>query len=122
MSPAGPYHLEDLHEAGGVYGIMKELSAKALVDRKCMTVEGRKVGDLLKGVEVLDPMFTRPLSQAIPREGATRRASRNSCSRAPSSRRQACQTGMRRFTGKARIFESEEETVKAIMQGKVKSR
>jgi hypothetical protein len=32
---------------------MKELSAKALIDRKCMTVEGRKVGDLLKGVEVL---------------------------------------------------------------------
>ena len=35
MSPAGPHHLEDLDEAGGVYGIMKELSKKGLIDKTC---------------------------------------------------------------------------------------
>ena len=44
MSPAGPHHLEDLYEAGGVYAIMKELSKKRLVDKTCKTVAGKKVG------------------------------------------------------------------------------
>jgi len=121
MSPAGPYHLEDLHEAGGVYGIMKELSAKALVDRKCMTVEGRKVGDLLKGVEVLDPNVIRPLSKPYREKGGLAVLHGTLAPGGAIIKTAGVPDSMRRFTGKARIFESEEETVKAIMQGKVKA-
>ena len=121
MSPAGPYHLEDLHEAGGVYGIMKELSAKALVDRKCMTVEGRKVGDLLKGVEVLDPNVIRPLSKPYREKGGLAVLYGTLAPEGAIIKTAGVPDSMRRFTGKARIFESEEETVKAIMQGKVKA-
>ena len=42
MSPAGPHHLEDLNEAGGVFGIMKELSTKGLIDTGVQTVEGEE--------------------------------------------------------------------------------
>ena len=121
MSPAGPHHLEDLHEAGGVYGIMKELSAKALVDRKCMTVEGRKVGDLLKGVEVLDPNVIRPLSKPYREKGGLAVLHGTLAPGGAIIKTAGVPDSMRRFTGKARIFESEEETVKAIMQGKVKA-
>jgi dihydroxy-acid dehydratase len=121
MSPAGPHHLEDLHEAGGVYGIMKELSARALVDRKCMTVEGRKVGDLLKGVEVLDPNVIRPLSSPYREKGGLAVLHGTLAPGGAIVKTAGVPDSMRRFIGKARIFESEEETVKAIMQGKVKA-
>ena len=54
MSPAGPHHLEDLNEAGGVSGIMKELTRKKLINTQCITVTGGKVGDVIKNAVVTD--------------------------------------------------------------------
>lgn len=121
MSPAGPHHLEDLHEAGGVYAIMKELSARALIDRKCMTVEGRKVGDILKGVEVLDQNVIRPLSKPYREKGGLAVLQGTLAPGGAIIKTAGVPDSMRRFTGRARIFQSEEETVRAIMQGKVKA-
>ena len=69
MSPAGPHHLEDLFEAGGVYGIMKELSARKLINKKCMTVAGERLGDLLKAVVIEDREVIRPAAKAYHEKG-----------------------------------------------------
>ena len=66
MSPAGPHHLEDLNEAGGVSGIMKELTRKKLINTQCITVTGGKVGDVIKSAVVTDHEVIRPLGKAIP--------------------------------------------------------
>ncbi|HOO90419.1 MAG TPA: dihydroxy-acid dehydratase, partial [Syntrophales bacterium] len=45
LSPAGPHHLEDLDEAGGISGVMKEISKLGVVELESMTVTGKTVGD-----------------------------------------------------------------------------
>ena len=69
MSPAGPHHLEDLNEAGGVYGIMKELTKKKLINAKCVTVTGSKISDLLKNAAVADSEVIRPVNKPYHEKG-----------------------------------------------------
>src|SRR5512137_1460901 len=69
MSPAGPHHLEDLNEAGGVSGIMKELTGKKLINTQCITVTGGKVGDIIKSAVVTDHEVIRPLGKAYHKKG-----------------------------------------------------
>ncbi len=70
MSPAGPHHLEDLFEAGGVYGIMKELSKRNLISKKCLNVTGGKLGDILKSRWLQTEKLFIPLMPLITRREA----------------------------------------------------
>ena len=45
LSPAGPHHLQDLDEAGGVPAVMAELNKKGLINRNALTVTGKTVKD-----------------------------------------------------------------------------
>lgn len=45
LSPAGPHHIEDLNFAGGIYGVMSELDKKGLINKDCLTVTGRSIGE-----------------------------------------------------------------------------
>jgi len=121
MSPAGPHHLEDLDRAGGIYGIMKELSKKGLIDGSCQTVEGEKLSEVLKPARVEDPAVIRPLDTPYhPRGGLA--VLRGSLAPDGSVLKVAgVPDDLRRFTGRARTFNSEEETMKAIMEGHVKA-
>ena len=120
MSPAGPHHLEDLFEAGGVYAIMKELSKKGLINQKCATVEGMNVGKILKQVSVFDDEVIRPVERAYRERGGLAVLSGSLAPEGAIIKVAGVPTSLRTFTGKARVFESEEETVAAIMKGKVK--
>ncbi len=121
MSPAGPHHLEDLDEAGGVYGIMKELSKKGLIDGSCETVEGKKIWELLKPACVEDPTVIRPLDNPYHARGGLAVLRGSLAPEGAVLKIAGVADNLRKFTGRARIFESEEETMKAIMEGKVKA-
>ncbi len=121
MSPSGPYHLEDLHEAGGVYGIMKELSKKGLIDGSCETVEGKKMWELLKPARVEDPAVIRPLDNPYHARGGLAVLRGSLAPDGAVLKIAGVADNLRRFTGHARTFDSEEETMKAIMEGKVKA-
>ena len=120
MSPAGPHHLEDLFEAGGVYGIMKELSKKKLINKKCKTVAGGKIGDLLKDVVIADNEVIRPLSKPYHEKGGLAVLSGSLAPDGAIVKRIGVQESVWHFKGKARVFESEEEAGSAIMGGKIK--
>ena len=45
VAPSSAYHVEDVHRAGGIMGIMGELERKSLVHRECATVSGSSFGD-----------------------------------------------------------------------------
>ena len=49
LAPAGPTHMEDLYEAGGVYAVMNELNKKGLINTDLITVTGKTVGENIKG-------------------------------------------------------------------------
>lgn len=120
MSPAGQHHLEDLNEAGGIFGIMKELSRNDLIDKTCETVEGKKVGEILEGARVEDHTVIRSLDNPYHVKGGLAVLRGTLAPDGAVIKAAGVADSMRKFTGHARVFESEEETFAAIMEGKVK--
>jgi dihydroxy-acid dehydratase len=121
MSPAGPHHLEDLFEAGGVYGIMKELSKRALINKKCVNVTGSKVGDILKAAAVTNPEVIHPVDAPYHEKGGLAVLSGSLAPQGAVVKRIGVAESIWHFIGKARVFESEEEADAAIMAGKIKA-
>jgi len=120
MSPAGPHHLEDLFEAGGVYGIMKELSKKNLINKKCLNVTGGKLGEILKTAAVTNPEVIHPLDAPYHEKGGLAVLSGSLAPQGAIVKRIGVQEKAWHFAGKAKVFDSEEEAGAAIMAGKIK--
>ena len=120
MSPAGPHHLEDLFEAGGVYGIMKELSKKNLINKKCLNVTGGKLGDVLKAAEVTDHEIIHTIDKPYHEKGGLAVLSGSLAPQGAIVKRIGVLESSWHFVGTAKIFESEEDAGAAIMAGKIK--
>ncbi|HEX2964427.1 MAG TPA: dihydroxy-acid dehydratase [Syntrophorhabdaceae bacterium] len=121
MSPAGPHHLEDLNEAGGVHGIMKELTKKDLINVDCVTVAGGKIRDALKNAGVLDYEVIRPLNKPYHKKGGLAVLSGTLAPQGSIVKRIGVAEDIWHFEGKARVFNSEEEAGRAVLGGKIKT-
>ena len=119
MSPAGPHHLEDLFDAGGVYGIMKELSKKKLIRTGCLTVTGAKVGDVLKGAAVNDHEVIHSCAKPYHEKGGLAVLTGSLAPQGSIVKRIGVSEDVWHFVGKAKVFESEEDAGKAIMEGNI---
>ena len=69
LTPAGPTHMEDLNEAGGVYAVMNELNKLGLLHTDCMTVTGKTVGENIKDAVNLNPEVIRPVENPYSKTG-----------------------------------------------------
>jgi dihydroxy-acid dehydratase len=121
MSPAGPHHLEQLDEAGGVYAIMKELSRRRFIVTKCLTVTGLKVGDILKKASIADHEIIHPLEHPYHEKGGLAVLSGSLAPHGAVVKRIGVSEKVWNFTGKARVFESEEEAGAAILGGQIEA-
>jgi dihydroxy-acid dehydratase len=119
MSPAGPHHLEDLFEAGGVYVIMKTLSGKGLINPDCVTVTGKKIGEILEGTAVGDEEVIRPLGTPYHEKGGLAVLTGSLAPQGSVVKRIGVAPNVWHFAGTARVFESEEEAGAAIMEGRI---
>ncbi|MBE6390449.1 MAG: dihydroxy-acid dehydratase [Lentisphaerae bacterium] len=113
LAPAGKHHMQDLHRAGGVTAVMKEVSH--LLDLDCQTVSGVTLGELVANAQVKD----REVIQPYTKEGGLAVLYGNLAPDGGIVKRCAVRNEMLRFTGKARVFECEEDAVKAILSGKI---
>ncbi|MCX8110229.1 MAG: dihydroxy-acid dehydratase [Syntrophorhabdaceae bacterium] len=120
MSPAGYHRLEDLNDAGGVYAIMKELSKKDLINKKCLTVAGKKVGDIIKNIVVTDHEVIHPVNNPYHEKGGLAVLTGSLAPDGSIVKRIGVSKDIWHFVGKARVFESEEEAGTAIMNGDIK--
>lgn len=120
MSPAGHHRLEDLNEAGGVYAIMKELSKKNLINKRCLTVSGKKVGDIIKDMEVADHEVIHPIDNPYHEKGGLAVLTGSLAPDGSIVKRIGVSKDIWHFVGKARVFEGEEEAGTAIMNGDIK--
>ncbi len=121
MSPFGPHHLEDLHDAGGVYGIMKELSKKGLLNGRCETVDGLTVGELLEKARVENTEVIRSLDRPYHHRGGLAVLTGSLAPGGAVLKIAGVADSVRKFAGQARVFDSEEQTMAAIMGGRVKA-
>jgi dihydroxy-acid dehydratase len=118
MRPSGPYDLEDLDSAGGIPAVMNVLRDKLHLD--ALTVTGRTVGENLRDAVVLDPEVIRPLENPVHGEGGIAVLFGNLAPNGAVTKVTAISPRMLVHNGPARVFDSEEEAMKAILNREVK--
>ena len=121
LAPAGDTYIEDLERAGGVYAVMKELTKKGLLDTSGITVTGKTVAENLEGVENLDHDIIRPIENPYSPYGGIAVLKGSLAPEGCVVKQSAVAEEMMVHTGPARVFDSEEEAIQAIYQGKIVS-
>ena len=119
LSPAGKDHLEDLDRAGGISAVLKELSGGGLIKGECMTVTGRSVAENIARSEVRDRGVIRPLGSPCRPEGGIAVLFGNLAPGGCVVKQSAVCEEMLFHEGPARVFDSEDEATKTILDGKI---
>lgn len=120
LAPAGPTHMEDLNEAGGVYAVMNELNKLGLLHTECMTVTGKTVGENIKDAVNLNPEVIRPVENPYSKTGGLAVLKGNLAPDGSVVKRSAVVDEMLVHEGPARVFECEEDAIAAIKGGQIK--
>lgn len=119
VSPASSWHMEDVDRAGGISAILKELSKKedALhLDR--ITVTGKTLGENIQDSEIRDPNVIHSIENPHSHQGGLRVLVGNLAPDGAIIKSGA--TEVKRHEGPCVIFDSQEEALEGIMQGKIK--
>jgi dihydroxy-acid dehydratase len=119
ISPAGGHHMEDLYHAGGVYAILNELSKQDLINKECITVTGHNVGENISNCPVLDYEVIRPIDNPYGKTGGLAILFGNLAPDGAVVKKGAVAEEMMQHEGPARVFDSEEEAVAAILSRKI---
>ena len=121
LAPAGDTFMEDLNEAGGVYAVMNELDKLGILDKECMTVTGSSVGENIKECENLDTSVIRPVENPYSKTGGIAVLKGNLAPDSCVVKKSAVAPEMMKHKGPARVFDGEEDAIKAIRAGKIKA-
>lgn len=121
LSPAGQHFLEDLYEAGGIQGVMKELADKGLLHLDAMTLRGLTVGEIIDEARVLDRNVIRPADEPFHPEGGLAILYGNIAPEGAVVKQSAVVPEMMRHSGPARVFNCEEDARDAILAGAIRS-
>jgi len=116
MLPGGEHYLEDLHWAGGIPAVMNRLRKNL---NNTATVSGKSVLEIARSAEVTDENVIRPLRKAYHKEGGIAVLRGNLAPDGAVVKQSAVSKSMMRFEGRAKVFDSEEKAMKAILNGKV---
>lgn len=119
LAPAGHTYMEDLNEAGGVYAVMNELSKKGLLALDCMTVTGHTVGENIANVRNINTEVIRPIDDPFMSEGGIAVLKGNIAPDTGVVKRSAVVPEMMVHEGPARVFDCEEDAIRAIYGGEI---
>lgn len=112
IRPNGKYRIEDLERAGGVLGVMKQLSPQLNLD--AMTVAGVSIGEVLSKVGQVDEEIIRPLHNPFKKEAGLTIVRGNLAPDGAIVKNAGIPPHMKFFKGSARVFESEEDAFNHI--------
>jgi dihydroxy-acid dehydratase len=113
-------HLEDVHRAGGVAAVLHEVAKRGVVRTAAPTVTGETIGDRIRGAEVKDPAVIRPVETPYSATGGLAILFGNLAQEGAVVKAAGILPSMRRFTGRAICFDSQDDAVAGIVGGKVK--
>lgn len=119
LKPSGKYVQEDLHRAGGTPAVMKYLLEEGYLNGECLTVTGQTLAENLAAVPGLAPgqEIVRPVRNPIKPTGHIRILKGNLAPEGAVAKITG-KEGLR-FTGPARVFDSEEDMLDALEQGQI---
>ncbi|MFV1952103.1 MAG: dihydroxy-acid dehydratase, partial [Nitrospinota bacterium] len=116
IRPGGEYFMEDLEYAGGIPGVIKNLGDKI---NDIMTISGKTMMEITDKAEVVDNDIIRSMSNSYNKEGGIAILRGSLAPDGAVVKQSAVSKKMMKFTGMARVFDSEEDAMKAIMEGKI---
>ena len=119
LSPAGDAHLEDLDLAGGIGGVLKEVSSLLHLDT--MTVSGKTIAEIVAQSEVRDRQVIRSMNDAYSALGGLAILFGSLAPEGAVVKSAAVDPEMLTHRGPACVFDSEEEAATAIMGGRIQS-
>ena len=117
MRPGGPYDLEELDAAGGIPAVMSVLRDKLYLD--ALTVTGKTVSENIKDAVVYDLDVIRPLSRPVHNEGGIAVLFGNLAPNGAVTKVTAISQRMLIHKGPARVFDSEEDAMRAILNREI---
>lgn len=120
LSPGGKDHIEDLNRAGGIQAVLRVLADEGRIDTGAITATGKTVGENIKNAEVLDPDVIRPFDNPYHVQGGLAVLFGNIAPEGCVVKQSAVREEMMIHEGPARVFESEEDATKAIMDGDIR--
>lgn len=120
LSPGGKDHLEDLNRAGGISAVIKELSGAGLINDECITVTGKTVGENTGDKMIVDNNVIRSIDNPYHSQGGLAIMFGNLAPDGCVVKQSAVLDEMLCHEGPARVFDSEEDAGKAIMENKIK--
>jgi dihydroxy-acid dehydratase len=117
LEPAGPHFMEDLEYAGGIPAVLKRLKSKL---NNTLNISGQRIFDIASAAEIFDEEVIRQLNRSYHKEGGIAVLFGNLAPAGAVVKQSGVSPKMMRFSGRARIFNREEEAMQAIMNNKVK--
>jgi dihydroxy-acid dehydratase len=118
LRPGGDQMMEDLEWAGGIPSLLKELLPK--LNTGCLTVSGLPVGELCNNAPSGDRAVISPLEAPVAREGGIAVLKGSLAPEGAVVKTGAVDPAMHSFTGTACVFNSEDDAMNHLMEGKVK--
>ena len=113
--PSGPYFLLDVYRAGGVPAMLKKLSPFLALD--AVTITGRALSEQLAQAACMDDDVIRDVDKPYHPEGGIAVLRGSLAPRGAVVKASAIPAEMMVFTGRARVFDGEEEAISAAMEG-----
>jgi dihydroxy-acid dehydratase len=122
IAPASDYHIEDVHNAGGVSAIINEVLKKpGAINGDCLTVSGKTLRENVAGAEILDKNVIRPLDNPHSEQGGLAVLFGNLAPDGSVIKVGAVDPAVGGYhRGPAICFDSQEEALSGIITGKVK--
>ena len=119
LAPAGHTYMEDLNEAGGVYAVLKELTKLNLLDTSVMTCTGKTLGENIENAMNRDTDIIRTVDNPYSKTGGIAVLRGNLAPDGCVVKRSAVAPEMLVHEGPAKVFDSEEDAISAIYDGKI---
>jgi dihydroxy-acid dehydratase len=120
LKPSGKYVATDLHQAGGIPQVMKMLLKQGLLHGDALTITGMSIADVLRDVPAeprSDQDVIRPLGRPLYSQGHLAILRGNLASEGAVAKITGVKTPV--MTGPARVFDSEESCLEAILEGRI---
>ncbi|MFA6357758.1 MAG: dihydroxy-acid dehydratase [Candidatus Omnitrophota bacterium] len=117
IEPAGEYFMEDVEYSGGIPAVLKRLKSKL---NNTLNVNGQKTFEIADSAVISDEDVIRPFSQAYHKQGGIAVLYGNLAPNGAVVKQSGVNQKMMKFTGRARVFNREEEAMSAIMNSKIK--
>ena len=122
VSPAGKWHMEDVHRAGGIPAILNEVQrGTGMLHFDRLTVTGKTLGESIQGKEIQDEEVIRRYDNAHSKRGGLAILFGNLAPNGAVVKVGGVSEAMMKFEGPAVIFESQDEAMAGILAGKVKA-